>query len=1156
MDFTQLRSLLQQPYSRNTWLEILRFVFAEQMSIDTKAENISIEKGKAKNIQRFASIALQDNINIAVIEIETKKEIQIARNRVALRDIVFKLIDQDRYHGLLVLYYSEDGTQQDYRLSFISSQTEFDADGNLVKSQTSPKRFSYVLGVNESCTTATQRFLHLKSKITRHQPFADNKIISLKDLLDAFSVEALNKEFFKKYKEIHYKNFWEYIANTPKHAKLLLDKEPTELIQQQKPIRDFIKKLLGRIVFLHFLQKKGWMGCSPETESWENGDKQFMQNLFANYKDKEHFYSSCLIELFHNTLNNADRKNGLFKHTKTRVPYLNGGLFDDDQPHTNIFDFPVEYFKDLFDFFSQYNFTIDENSPDEQEVGIDPEMLGHIFENLLEDNKDKGTFYTPRQIVHYMCQESLIEYLKTHLPNHDADAINGFIRNSDIGDKKDKKNYIVNNAKRIEELLDKLKICDPAIGSGAFPMGMLQEIFKAKLALDLTLDRALVKKEIIQNSIYGVDIEKGAVDIARLRFWLALVVDEDEPQPLPNLDYKIMQGNSLLESFEGVDLSKLIGDEAPEDVIIASKGQMELQGFGKSQTVFVFDKTTKEEIQGLINLYFDFDVARNKKYKTKQAVKQAINKVVDGKLSAKFALDKIALQDKLAEKQQHLKVNTITAKDPKGIVARKEKAIQKLNKEIETLEYKINHFEDVLNKLTQWEHEDNNRTYFLWHTYFKDVFDEGGFDIVIGNPPYVQLQKMGKHADILEQAGYDTFVRTGDIYCLFYEAGFKLLKTNGILTFITSNKWMRAAYGEALRKYFTTNTNPLSLIDFGGFQVFESATVDTNIFVGQKAAFQNRVNTCVLGKGFSLNNMSDYFEQHTTKTAFNSGSWVVLSSLEQNIKQKIENAGIPLKDWDINICRGILTGYNEAFIIDSVTRDKLIASSPNSVEIIRPILRGRDIGKYTSAWNDLYIIGTFPSLQLNIDDYPAIKEHLLSFGIERLEQTGTSHNINGEIISSRKRTRNKWFETQDQIGFWQDFVKPKIIWKRIGSVLRFCYDETGVACLDSTCFATGKDMKFLAGYLNSSICTRELLNNSPKTGTGDVIVSVQALEPIRVPKATKSQKDEIARLVDKCIIALSKNANADTSSIETEIDDLIFELYGIHETEKQVILAT
>ena len=625
MDFNSLRYNLQLPYQQKNWKEWLLQLLGQQISFETQAEKIVVQKGNAKSIERFAAIALSDNRNIAVLDIKTTNDVKIARNRVALRDIVFKLIDQDKYHGLLVFYHSEDETQIDFRLSFISSLTEFDADGNLIKQSTHPKRFSFVLGANETCTTATYRLLDLKNKAPKFKAFEKQKGISLKDVTDAFSVEALNNEFFKKYKDIHYKRFWEFITNEEAYASRLLNLDEKELVKQQKPIRDFVKKMLGRIVFLHFLQKKGWLGVpfSPSllerdgVRLWKGGDKSFMLKLFENSADKKTFYSKILTTLFYETLN-TKREDDITPLTinnsslTTKIPFLNGGLFDDDQQQTNHFNFPVEYFKDLFDFFEQYNFTIDENSPEEQEVGIDPEMLGHIFENLLEENKDKGAYYTPKEIVHYMCQESLIQYLRTHLPECTEDesqatkAIETFIRKNDIGTRSPLslrrgvggeagEAFVAYNAKRIEAILDKVKICDPAIGSGAFPMGMLQEIFKAKITLDLTLDKAQVKKDIIQNSIYGVDLEKGAVDIARLRFWLSLVVDEDVPQPLPNLDYKIMQGNSLLESFEEIDLSNLLKDENEQEIIVANKQQIEMQGFGNNQSIMLFEKKDKRK---------------------------------------------------------------------------------------------------------------------------------------------------------------------------------------------------------------------------------------------------------------------------------------------------------------------------------------------------------------------------------------------------------------------------------------------------------------------------------------------------------------------------------------------------------------------------------
>ena len=779
MDFNTVRYNLQQPYLQSNWQEWLHYIFGQQLNIETQPEKIAIQKGNAISINRFASIALSDDKSIAVLDIKTTKDVQIARNRVALREIVFKLIDQHKYHGLIVFYQSDDTSQLDYRLSFISSQTSIDEDGNITTQSTNAKRYSFILGANESCNTATNRLLDLKNRVPKFKAFELQKGISLKDVTDTFSVEALNNEFFKKYKDIHYKRFCEYIANKETYANVLLNIDEADIAKQQKPIRDFVKKMLGRIVFLHFLQKKGWLGCPANSNAWIGGDKMFMLNLFGNSIDKENFYSNTLTALFYKTLNQK-RKNDIApkeltatqSHLTIKIPFLNGGLFDDDAPQTNVFNFPIDYFKDLFYFFSQYNFTIDENSPEEQEIGIDPEMLGHIFENLLEENKDKGAFYTPKEIVHYMCQESLIQYLRTHLPecteeeSNATKAIEIFIRKNTIGDRTDKKNYIVANAKHIEAILDKVKICDPAIGSGAFPMGMLQEIFKAKTTLDLTLDKAQVKKEIIQNSIYGVDIEKGAVDIARLRFWLSLIVDEDEPQPLPNLDYKIMQGNSLLESFEDVDLSTLLKDDnGNEPIVYAHNEQVKLFDDVR-QTLMVFDKADKQDLQKLINLYFYFEESTKTKYKNKADIKQAINAIVEGKLKAHFYLQKNKYEAEKTEANKGITANAIKPTDPKGIIDKKTKNLALVTKKLDDIEYKITHLTDILYKLNKWENEDKERPYFLWHTYFKDVFDNGGFDIVIGNPPYVEFKKLA-NADKMRYKHFKTAERKYDLYVLF-----------------------------------------------------------------------------------------------------------------------------------------------------------------------------------------------------------------------------------------------------------------------------------------------------------------------------------------------------------------------------------------------------
>ena len=293
-------------------------------------------------------------------------------------------------------------------------------------------------------------------------------------------------------------------------------------------------------------------------------------------------------------------------------------------------------------------------------------------------------------------------------------------------------------------------------------------------------------------------------------------------------------------------------------------------------------------------------------------------------------------------------------------------------------------------------------------------------------------------------------------------------------------------------------------------------------------------------------------QTHAVSSSFSSfESWSILSEIERSIKEKIEAIGTPLKDWDIQINYGIKTGFNDAFIIDSVKRNEILSACQTeeerqrTAEIIRPILRGRDIKRYGYEFYDQYIIATFPSRQYNIDDYPTLKEFLLSFGIERLEQTGKEYIIDGEKVKARKKTNNKWFETQDSISYWDEFSRPKIIWKRVGSIIRFSYDEKGLFGLDSTCFATGNHIQYLCCVLNSSM-GHYLLNGAPRTGTGDLLISVQAVEPVRVPVIDNS--DEAFSLLIKRFI------NNPSIELDDEIDNVIFDLYGLSPDEREYIV--
>ncbi len=574
MTSDQIQFILRQKYDPQSWLHFVREilpgtdVFAAPQVIPAAVPNAPLP------IQ-LARVRLGDGKQLAVLEVKVSDRIDLLRNRVSLRNLVACFIDQAQYHGVLAVFVSKN---RDYRFTFAARETAFDEQGNFSKRETAPRRYTYILGPNESCRTAAERFARLAAKGTE---------ASIADVVDAFSVEKLNKEFFAQYKE-HYQKFVDHaLAEDIPHsvfgvpAKITDEKERDLAL---KPVRDFVKKLLGRLVFIHFLQKKGWLGCPAGKKEWSNGQPDFLQQLFAATKNKAKFHSQSLGPLFYEALNRADRPGDLFSTTGTRVPYLNGGLFEKDFPGVDRIDFPAELFANILEFFGHYNFTIDENDPEDQEIGIDPEMLGHIFENLLEDNKDKGAYYTPKAVVQYMCQQSLIHALAGRFQGDTVACaeIERFIRLKEPIDPK-KNTWLARHATALETHLDDLHICDPAIGSGAFPIGLLQEIYWTKLALHPALDRGKTKRAIIQRSIHGVDLDAGAVEIARLRFWLALIVDEEEPLPLPNLDYQIMQGNSLLESFEGIDLSHL-SQPAKVGITLLGTDQTEM-GFGSARQI-------------------------------------------------------------------------------------------------------------------------------------------------------------------------------------------------------------------------------------------------------------------------------------------------------------------------------------------------------------------------------------------------------------------------------------------------------------------------------------------------------------------------------------------------------------------------------------------
>ncbi len=1000
---TSLKEIFKSPFSAETWQELLINLFhANRLRVSPQQISDSEEK-----LQGFflGSIDTPDGYSIGLFRYDVTDG-SVTNRRVGLRNLVKKFINVSygEFDAALVVY----DDSENWRLSFIC---------DIKDAATTPKRYSYVFGdPTMQYHTPAERFLALQTKG-----------IDFSNLRDTFSVDALSKQFFDEYREL-YADFVQYITGKRyvKEKGKWVEKKQTEeselfantFASDEKLVRDYIKKMFGRIVFLYFLQRKGWMA----------GNKNYMHDLFINSDKKDNFLDGVLEPLFFDLLNTKPElrpESSKNLPGSEDIPYLNGGLFEKDDVDPERCVFPASYFEKLFGFLNSYNFTIDENDTEDAEIGIDPEMLGRIFENLLEDNKDKGAFYTPKEIVDYMCRESLIAYLQDDIFSAEGNQlIRSFVEKLNRDGLSDKQRIY------LRDRLKSVKICDPAIGSGAFPMGLVNLLAKLYVALGINTNQlGTVKRHIMEQNIYGVDIEKGAVDIARLRFWLAMVVDEKEPQPLPNLHFKIMQGNSLLESYNGITLA-------------------DMTKANSHASLFDSDDSERESLVSDLRLYYGTSDH------TRRA--QLFNDII-----------------KNVRRQLFAKGLTLpTGMDPS-----------------------------------------ENSEFFLWHTWFTDVFENGGFDIVIGNPPYIQLQgNGGLLAKLYEGCKFESFARTGDIYCLFYEQGWRMLKNNGHLCYITSNKWMRAGYGKDLRQFLAKKTNPKLLLDFGGIQVFDSATVDTNILLFSKEGNRHETQAVSGSKQHKdiLKNLSDFVRQNAVATDFDtSDSWVILSPIEQSIKRKIEAMGTPLKDWDIQINYGIKTGYNEAFIITTEKRDEILSNCADederkrTDELIRPILRGRDIKRYGYDWADLWLINTHNGIKgkldrIHIEDYPAVKAHLDQYWDKistRADKGDTPYNL-----------RN--------CAYLDDFNKPKLIWGEISDRSKFAYDSNGSYVPEATTFLlVGEEVLCLYGFLNSSPAEWYFSKLGPRTGEGTIRWKKYTVEMIFAPHLSHSQNIEIENML-------------------------------------------
>ena len=856
------------------------------------------------------------------------------------------------------------------------------------------------------------------------------------------------------------------------------------------------------------------------------------------------------------------------------VPYLNSSLFEVTELESNTikinslsqrFELPLftnsvlinrkekQQFNSLptlnylFAFLDAYNFASEgsEEVQEEAKTLINASVLGLIFEKI-NGHKD-GSVFTPGFITMYMCREAVANSVLTKFNNFynwNCTSI------TDLYNK-------IDDIAQANQLIDSITICDPAVGSGHFLVSALNELIRLKYELGILVDsegkrikksdytfsiendELIVtdadnnlfsynplneesrriqetlfkeKKTIIENCLFGVDINPNSVKICRLRLWIELLKnayytaesDYKQLETLPNIDINIKCGNSLLHRF---DLTDSIKSVLKETGISISQYRNAVSKYKNAQ-----DKAEKWELDSMI-----------------AEIKSKLTTEIGAKDPKKLKLNKrrAELVNLLAPQ-----LFEMSKKEQKAW----QKRVDAVKKEIAELE---SYFEEI----------NSNKIYlgaFEWRIEFPEVLDADGnfigFDCVIGNPPYIQLQSMGTDADVLERMKYKTYVRTGDIYCLFYEQGMNLLKPNGCLCYITSNKWMKAGYGKELRQYFVSETNPVLLIDFAGVKVFDTATVDVNILMLQKAINVQRTFACITQGINGLQNLSDFVHQQGVYCEFSNGnSWIILSPIEQSIKRKMEAIGTPLKDWDIQINYGIKTGFNDAFIVTTEKRDEILANCQTEEErirtdeLIRPILRGRDIKRYGYDWAKLYLIATFPSRHYDIEQYPAVKQHLLSFGKERLEQTGKTYSVNGEKVKARKKTNNKWFETQDSISYWEDFYKPKIVWGNLNLTASYAMIQDN-SFINAPSPMIVPASKFLLAVLNSQLADYYIRHLGVTRNGGYFEYKPMFVEKLPVPQSVDAKVvTDIESYVD------SKN--------ETAIDKAVYMFYGLTEEE-------
>lgn len=1201
-------------------------------------EENSIYKNHIEYIKDIGSYVDDERNTIVASIVKLNKSVEKART--LQRNFIGKHLKDLNVDAAIVALYCDD--YDTWRISFVKLDTDFKLDKSsgiykIEETFTSAKRYSYLVEPTIKNHTVQEQLKKLFDN--------DIKKPSLKEIENVFSVEVVTDEFFKIYKEkyLQLKELLENDEDFIKEAKRINDstRDSNDNSEITDLAEEFAKKLMGQIAFLYFLQKKGWLGArivpkeipreelreilrsqnedarnlikevykgknekyvaidgkkikslsdedadllagifknSKYDEEWGKGTKVFIRETFeVAKKSNKNFFNEYLEQLFYNALNKKRGNNEYFKKFNCKIPFLNGGLFEPmyryDWENTNI-NIPNEFFSNedkngLLDFFDLYNFTMNEDEPLEKEVAVDPEMLGKIFENLLDikERKSKGAFYTPREIVHYMCQECLINYLHTKT-GIDLTSLELFIKYGDIlkdadlniKNKDDLKmpKFIINKLEELDNALENVKVVDPAVGSGAFPLGMLNELVRARATiLDYeTKDMAEWEKEdfIIENkrsmydfkktamkkSIFAVDIEPSAVDITKLRLWLSLVVDADTKtiNTLPNLDYNIMVGNSLVEEFNGVKL---------------------------------FDEE-------LLN-------KKNNKKNNKKISNQVQMNLENGEVT--FGMEQTEL---LIEEIQSLQSKLFDEKDPSEKIKIK-RDIE--DKEWDLIEYKLTKDNELLRKdleeLKKWRNL-NRRPYFLWKLEFNKIFQQnGGFDIVIGNPPYIgEKENKEKFHEIKEtEFGKKFYQRRMDYFYFFIGKGIEILKEKGYLGFITTNYWVTATGGQKyLRPYLKENTNIKKYVNFGEYKIFKSAQGQHNcIFILEKNIKEKKSKAHIievkdikkamkysideiLKEKKNLDGVENYFSQEQNEL-YEEGTYNIRFN-DKNTKyildKIIRNSNVKIND----ICT-VSGGISSS--ADKVTKANIKHCTDE--EIIRNNIK---IGNGILLLNEKELA----DLDLNKEELRYIKPLFKSTDIKAYKTDNktkkyliyATHNNAKEIKKCEKiyshlkkyesilknRSRDIELELAMSKGYWFvltngrnkiDFNGEKIVCPYRSKDNNFGYNNEIWYGARDIYFLVGfkENIKYILGILNSKLIKFWLKNKGKMKG--DLFEFYpEPLKNIPIIINNYEIKEEIVLRVNKI---LEEDDIINKEKLINEINNLVYKLYGITNKEIEYI---